>query len=920
MENYLMQITNYLLTQSWQIAILVIVIAAVNMALKNRSAHVRYLLWLIVLAKCFVPPLVTIPLAVLSQDKMPEPTLISNSEMPAVNTEMADTITSEPIALPSLPVTLPTIMERISRVTVRQWLGFGWIVGVAVFLLFALVKALRTNSWLRRDRKALIAELQTRIDNLFSDVDIKFFPKIWLVEGIGQPFVWGLLRGSIYLPSDFIKVNSIEHRRDVLSHELGHILRFDAAVNILQVIAQAVFWFHPFVWWANKKIRGEREKCCDEMAIARLDAKAKDYGSAIVEILIAEHESTRPVPSLAIAGPVRNIEDRIKTIMKPGKKFYERPSLIVVTAVLLLASLIVPTVFVLTARAGTKAEEAGRVAEGTLVRDADTSDLSESSDKVTCLGKVVDTQGQPITGAKVTAYEMYSDGLAGNMLLRQAGEVTTAEDGAFIFTKPKLEKGIDIDCYIVAIKQNLALGWAEWDLRKDLESNIQLGEPERLEGLIVDKVGKPVVSAQVRANLYRTIETTDGEEKREWLPGIPPFRELITQTNRQGRFLFGNLPADLEVDLLIKAEGKATIFTYQSEKSELAFKTGQTGIRVVMPDEARIKGQIVDPDTGRGIAGVKFAVVFTGSGVFFYRFVCTTGDNGQFSIGGLQNSEYAIRGGRGDPLPWTYVNAKSGKTTKVTIGANKIYYGRILFEDGGPVVIMPEPWPGAKTKIYLEEKGRTSRGSEVDIDKDGLFRVSLSQEQYQKLQSGKAWFEVRVPYTDKKAYLGEEVFAYDLLSTDKAKAGVAWIARSNRKPGSVVGRLLFEPKAFNIDLSQTSTQNRIILACFFDMQQRPSRYFLRELSRRAKQLEQKDVTVVAIQTSKIDENALNKWVKNDNIPFAVGMVRGDAEKTKFDWGVQVLPWLILADRNRVISAEGFGLSELYEKIEAVAEN
>ena len=71
MQNYLNQITNYLLMQSWQIAILVVVIAAVNLALKNRSAHVRYLLWLIVLAKCLVPPLVTIPLAVLPQVTQP---------------------------------------------------------------------------------------------------------------------------------------------------------------------------------------------------------------------------------------------------------------------------------------------------------------------------------------------------------------------------------------------------------------------------------------------------------------------------------------------------------------------------------------------------------------------------------------------------------------------------------------------------------------------------------------------------------------------------------------------------------------------------------------------------------------------------------------------------------------------------------
>jgi len=55
------------------------------------------------------------------------------------------------------------------------------------------------------------------------------------------------------------------------------------------------------------------------MAIARLNASPREYSTAIVETLVAKYESTLPVPSLAVAGPVKNIEERIKTIMKPGK-------------------------------------------------------------------------------------------------------------------------------------------------------------------------------------------------------------------------------------------------------------------------------------------------------------------------------------------------------------------------------------------------------------------------------------------------------------------------------------------------------------------------------------------------------------------------------------------------------------------------
>ncbi|MHC4338362.1 MAG: M56 family metallopeptidase, partial [Planctomycetota bacterium] len=248
------------------------------------------------------------------------------------------------------PAVKPSIRDRLGEVTPGQWLALGWVVGVIIFVLAAAAKALRVNRWLRRRRKALTDELQTGIENLLGELGVRTVPKVWLVEGIGQPFVWGLVRGGIYLPANFAGIEGDEHRRGILGHELSHILRFDAAVNVLQIIAQAIFWFHPFVWWANKKIRAEREKCCDEMAIARLGAKAKDYSSAIVNTLVAEHEAAVPIPSLAVAGPVKNIEDRIKTIMNPGKKFYKRPSLITAITVFVLALTAVPTTLALTAR------------------------------------------------------------------------------------------------------------------------------------------------------------------------------------------------------------------------------------------------------------------------------------------------------------------------------------------------------------------------------------------------------------------------------------------------------------------------------------------------------------------------------------------------------------------------------------------
>ncbi|MBN2180741.1 MAG: M56 family metallopeptidase [Sedimentisphaerales bacterium] len=353
MEALLIQISNYLLSQSWQIIVLVVAVAAVSWLLRNRSAHVRYLLWLVVLAKCLVPPLVTVPLAILPQESIQEPVLTPLTEALISAAEIVNTNEVESPAQNTTSSQVSSrliISERETRLTIRQWLVIAWIAGVCIFALIVVIKALRTELWLKKRRKPLPSVLQDQIDDIFSRLNIKASPNLWLVDGIGQPFVWGLLRGDIYLPFDFVIVNDTEQRRGIISHELSHITRFDAAVNVVQLIAQAIYWFHPFVWWANQRIRAEREKCCDEMVVAGLGTQAKDYSKAIVEILISEQQQNQPIPSLAVAGPVKNIEERIKTMLRPGKKFYKRPSLIAATTVLLLALMTVPISCVLTNR------------------------------------------------------------------------------------------------------------------------------------------------------------------------------------------------------------------------------------------------------------------------------------------------------------------------------------------------------------------------------------------------------------------------------------------------------------------------------------------------------------------------------------------------------------------------------------------
>jgi protocatechuate 3,4-dioxygenase beta subunit len=142
--------------------------------------------------------------------------------------------------------------------------------------------------------------------------------------------------------------------------------------------------------------------------------------------------------------------------------------------------------------------------------------------EVNFTGKVTDTKGNPIAGAKVTVYEMHSDGVAGNILLQQVGEATTTENGRFLIVIPLPIKNTLMDGYIVAQKDGLSLGWTTLNMREDTDIDIKLGEPQQLQGVVVNLEGNPVAGAQVGVNLYQIETNSEGEAKKQWLPGIAP--------------------------------------------------------------------------------------------------------------------------------------------------------------------------------------------------------------------------------------------------------------------------------------------------------------------------------------------------------------------------------------------------------------
>ena len=114
--------------------------------------------------------------------------------------------------------------------------------------------------------------------------------------------------------------------------------------------------------------------------------------------------------------------------------------------------------------------------------------------------------------------------------------------------------------------------------------------------------------------------------------------------------------------------------------------------------------------------------------------------------------------------------------------------------------------------------------------------------------------------------------------------------------------------------------DKAILVCFWDTEQRPSRRCILELARQAEQLKKDGIIVVSVQASKVQQIKLDEWIREQDISFPIGMIAGDEEKTRFTWGVRSLPWLILTDQKHIVTAEGFALTELNEKLKILTKN
>jgi hypothetical protein len=209
--------------------------------------------------------------------------------------------------------------------------------------------------------------------------------------------------------------------------------------------------------------------------------------------------------------------------------------------------------------------------------------------------------------------------------------------------------------------------------------------------------------------------------------------------------------------------------------------------------------------------------------------------------------------------------------------------------------------------------GSRARGV-AEVDDEGYFAVNLSDKEIELLESGASRLIINVPTSEERHSKSMGDFPFEKLAAVKDNAGILTIERPDRKPLSLTGKPLPGFDGIDIEFDAGQARGKMILVCFFDLEQRPSRNCVIQLAGQAGQLEEKGLTVVAVQASQVDEKTLNEWVKDNNIRLPIGIIKGDEKETRFNWGIESLPWLILTDSKHIIRTAGFQVNDLNDKI------
>ncbi len=314
-----------LLNMSIQASVLIVIIVFLRIVLKKSPKWLICLLWALVAVR------LAFPFTIESRYSLAPNANVISADTNAGRTTVASGVTAidEPVNRyieKSYGESAAAPVQKVTPSPVSVISGI-WIAGMAALALYAVLSYLKV--WLR------------------VRFSINLHDNVWICDGIDAPFIFGVIRPRIYLPSRI----SEEQAENVILHENAHLKRRDYIWKPLGFLLLTVYWFNPFCWLAYILFCRDIELACDEKVIRDLSMEQKKVYS---KVLLSFSEPQKKVTVCPLAFGEVGVKQRIKSVLS-----YKKPTFWIVglTAV---AGIVVAVFFMtnpkqeLTAEAGTE--------------------------------------------------------------------------------------------------------------------------------------------------------------------------------------------------------------------------------------------------------------------------------------------------------------------------------------------------------------------------------------------------------------------------------------------------------------------------------------------------------------------------------------------------------------------------------------
>jgi len=282
---------------------------ALSFLLRQASAASRHTVWTTIFVAMLLLP--------LARQVMPEWAVVS---VPERISRLSGAMSGSSVTAGVSPVNYPAnVAPNAASPAASRWpsstvLLSIWAIGAALYALWIGVGLFGTR---RLERAAQLIEDERVRDRALRAAEllgVRRPVRLLAVSRDVMPSTWGMVAPRVLLPG------GARHWTDtqldaVLTHELSHVVRGDAASHLSARLATAVWWWHPLVWVAARRARFERERACDDLVLTQ-GTRASDYAADLVTFVSALELPPAQSPAMLAMARRSQLEGRVMAILK----------------------------------------------------------------------------------------------------------------------------------------------------------------------------------------------------------------------------------------------------------------------------------------------------------------------------------------------------------------------------------------------------------------------------------------------------------------------------------------------------------------------------------------------------------------------------------------------------------------------------